>query len=272
MPRPVIDFDYTSGLDEARQGQSTDPFGRNFPTNFGLRVPPVLASREVTLQPRYLFLLSTRVIERETTIIRGVRTGATIGCKLNGIPREQIVTSPTFDFSDGNISYHLVREPNDLSTYTQVALSDAPSWSFMYADQPAMLYQDATFTAGNANADGRPFFYPVGLNTYTPPDITQRARPLGGNLGNQKGIVFPWSPVGDNRLLLRVPGNCRISLYASVLQTNPSTRTDPGFPDVAATYPGALTPEDAFYATFKTSAIYWRVFGSLIFDDVTSTT
>lgn len=272
----------TSGLDETLQGISTDPFGQNIPSAVGLRIPPVLSSSIVPPnQPRYLFCLATRVIERDKTVIRGIRQGLTLGVNRSAtsgrvLPYELPVTSPSWRFPDGNVSWHLVREPND-DVFNQHPLTDAASWRYLQSDQSAMLYKSATFAAGTFEpATGAPLFYNQGLTAYVPPDFWAGGRsPIGGNLGNLKGIYYPWFPQSDDKLNVVVNGNCRISLYASVLQSNPVTRLNPTALTAANVIPCGISPEDAFVSNFTTGGgdlpfagpIYWRIFGAILFDD-----
>jgi hypothetical protein len=138
----------TSGLDETLQGISTDPYGAILPSALGLRIPSVLnAGIVVPNQPRYLFLLASRILERDKTVIRGIRQGLTIGLNRSAtanrvLPYEFPVTSPWWRFPDGNVSWHLVREPND-GFNPQHPLTDAPSWRYLESDQSAMLYKGA---------------------------------------------------------------------------------------------------------------------------------
>jgi hypothetical protein len=270
-------FVSTTGIDETLQGISTDPFGRNLPTGFGLRVPPVItASIVAPNQPRYLFLLASRTIEREKTTIRGIRTGINLGINRSGtanqiLPYELPVTSPYWRFPDGNVSWHLVREPNDVPTL-QRPLTDTASWRYLRSDQPAMLYKKGSFDAGAYDPlTLAPIFYTVGLDGYTPPDFSpSQAQPIA-DLGNMRSIVYPWDPGSDNKLNIVVSGNCRISLYASVLQTNPATRLQPAA--LSSPISSGVSPEDAFLANFTTigsptvGPVYWRVYGSILFDD-----
>ena len=271
----------TSGLDESLQGISTDPFGQNLPASVGLRIPPVLSSSIVPPnQPRYLFCLATRTLERGKTTIRGIRQGLTIGINRSSdttreLPYEFPVTSPTWRFPDGNVSWHLVREPND-RVEIQHPLTDAASWRYLQSDQPAMLYKKAGFSAGTFNpATGAPLFYNRGLTSYTPPDFSASQAHSIGNLGNLRSIAYPWEPQSDNQLNIVINGNCRISLYASVLQTNPLTRLQPISLTAADIISGGIANEDAFVANFTSgggespllSPIYWRIFGSILFDD-----
>jgi hypothetical protein len=270
----------TSGIDETLQGISTDPFGQNLPGALGLRVPSVLNSAIVPpQQPRYLFCVATRVIERAKTTIRGIRQGLTIGINRSAttnldLPYEFLVTNPWWRFPDGNVSWHLVREPNDVQTL-QRPTTDAASWRYLQTDQPAMLYKSAGFAAGTTNpATGAPLFYNVGLNAYVPPTFSAASHQPIANLGNLKSIAFPYEPQSDNQLNIVVNGNCRISLYASVLQTNPRTRLQAIALTAANVISGGIANEDAFVSNFTSTVdevivapIYWRVFGSILFDD-----
>jgi hypothetical protein len=262
----------TSGLDETLQGISTDPYGAILPSALGLRIPSVLnAGIVVPNQPRYLFLLASRILERDKTVIRGIRQGLTIGLNRSAtanrvLPYEFPVTSPWWRFPDGNVSWHLVREPND-GFNPQHPLTDAPSWRYLESDQSAMLYKGATFAAGTFDpATGAPLFYANGLTAYTPPDFQASQRAPIGNLGNVKGIVYPWNATSDDKLKIVVNGNCRISLYASVLQTNPATRLTATALTVANEFSSGISPEDAFVANFS-AAQYWRIYGAILFDD-----
>lgn len=266
----------TTGIDEALQGLSTDPYGRNIPSAVGLRVPPVLSGGITPpAQPRYLFALATREIKADT-VIRGIRTAVTIGVDASSdanrvLPIEFPVTSPWWRFPDGNVSFHLIRESTDVTTL-QMPSTNAASWRYKQTDQPAMIYDTATFSAGSFNPQtGAPLFYPVGLTAYKPPDINNIWQPIG-NLGNMKGVLFPWEPQSDNKLNIPVVGNARITLYASVLQTNPTTRLTASLPDAAGFYPNGLGPEDAFVASWTglestLAPQYWRVYGSILFED-----
>lgn len=263
----------TFGIDEANQGLTTDPFvPASTPTSLGLRIPPVIST---TPQPRYLFLLAQRNLSRGKTVIRGIRQGLTIGTSLSNssdVPltaEEFLVTSPFWKFSDGNVSWHLVREPND-SRVLQRPNTDAASWAYMESTTPAMLYQ--TFSNSNINANGQPYYYDIGMTAYLPPS-PNAWQPIAG-LGNFKDMRFPWNlPTNSVAIDETVEGSCKISLYASVLQTNPTTRAQAILPSVSNVYPGGVTAESAFVNSIGvgegggTSAMYWRVFGSILFED-----
>jgi hypothetical protein len=270
----------TSGIDETLQGISTDPFGQNIPSALGLRIPPVLPGlSDPTQQPRYLFVLASRTLYQKTTI-RGIRQGLTIGVNRSAeanrvLPYEMPVTSRFWKFPDGNVSWHLVREPNDDPRILAArSVQDAASWRYLQADQSAMLYKRATFAAGAFNpSTGAPLFYPQGLLTYTPPDFWAGKESGIADLGNMKSIVYPWSSESDDKLNIVVSGNCRVTLYASVLQTDPATRLKPVTLTSANVISSGITPEDAFVSNFTTGEggtagpNYWRIFGSILFDD-----
>jgi hypothetical protein len=108
------------------------------------------------------------------------------------------------------------------------------------------------------------------MATYTPPiNITPTWEDVVG-LSNVHDLRAPWrdSPVW-NSLNVNIRGPRRLSLYASVLQTNPSTRPTATFP--ASEPDNMTTPEEYFvkqYTGGGTGPIYWRVGGSLLVEDL----
>lgn len=81
-----------------------------------------------------------------------------------------------------------------------------------------------------------------------------------------KGLYYPWNATSDDKLNIVVNGNCRISLYASVLQTNPATRLAATALTASNVISSGIAPEDAFVANFA-GAMYWRIYGAILFDD-----
>lgn len=252
----------TVGIDEALQGLSTDPFGSAFPTTVGLRIPAFINSPST----RYLFLLATRqVANKEVVRVRGIRQYLTIGASAAAsvsIPTRPVefeVVTPSFRFPDGNVSWHLVREPPQLVDL-QRPNTDLPSFAFADADQSALLYQSYVQSAATG-------FYMLNLTAYMPPLGRLSTWEPIANLGNFHDIRFEWR--GDHAwgaLDEYVAGPCRVSFYASVLQTNPATRPLAVF--VNPLPPGP--PEELFINSMSTesfSVSYWRVAGSLIFED-----
>lgn len=267
----------TLGSDEASQGLTTDPFlGTSAQTSLGLRVPAALASPPGGIQPRYLFCLATTNISEDWIIVRGIRQGVTLGCNIAPgeggpalIAEEFLVTSPFFRFTDGNISWHLVREPNERKIDGPPS-TDTQSWRYQESGDAAMLYESFT-NSSTIPGSGAPIQYDLGLTAYTPPSYPSGLwQPIGG-FGNFKDIRFPWhAPTNSNAINEIVEGNCKISLYASVLQTNPSTRAAGTYPAVSSIYPGGISRESAFVQSFS-GVQYWRVFGSILFEHLEQT-
>lgn len=275
----------TVGTNDALQGISTDPFlPNNNPSSVGLRVPSCLPGVQPGQQPRYLFNLASFILGSGKVIVRGIRQGLTIGLNVSGwnggdssvplVAEEFLVTTPYWSFVDGNVSWHLVKQPSE-HTVTKRPNSDAASWGFRESDSPAMLYEQATFQAGKFNVvNSAPNFYADGLLTYKAPYPFGATRPIAG-LGNLKDIRFPWN---SNAAMVAidelVEGPCKITLYASVLQTNPSTRAQGSYPTAANTYSNGISPETAFVRTFAegegnvSPVQYWRVFGSILFEEL----
>lgn len=271
----------TSGVDEALQGETSDPFTLvGVPTYTGLRVPPVLfagitPSSLPISQPRYLFTLASLTFQGNVRLM-GLRQGLTIGIDAaKGTPPERplecFVKTPTFRFVDGNVSWHLIvdRQP---SPPQQVA-TDTQNWRFRQSDSPAMLYE--TFTNTTLQPDGAPVLYNVGLTAYTPPATPMGAKWEGvSGMGNMKSLEFPWQSAdpwkcfGDRGI--EVTGGGRLSLMASVLQTNPNTRGAPTL--VPTSLSSNAAPEECFVQDF-TSTVgeelnigpnYWRIMGALL--------
>jgi hypothetical protein len=260
----------TLGVDEGLQGLTSDPFAaQGFTSYAGLRVPPVLPGVLQVNMPRYRFLLATRKFNRKTKII-GLRQGLTIGCNANidaqpERPLECNVTTPGFRFADGNVSWHLVKEQGNRSFIRPQ--TDTESWAFMQSESSAMLYQ--TFANSNVNPQtGAPIYYNLGLTAYTPPNLGDSWEHIAG-LGNFHDLRFPWSsPMGWDALDIEVGGSGRISLYATILQTNPVTRIQGA---VAVTsLSSSAAPEEAFIRDMTVQGgkvNYWRVFGAIVFED-----
>jgi hypothetical protein len=254
----------TVGIDEALAGLSSDPFGASVPTSLGLRIPAFVPANG----ERYLFLLASReVVARQRVRVRGWRQYLTIGYNgASGVPSNPVelaVTTPNFRFPDGNVSWHLVREPGPLSNATLLR-PNTDLASFMFADSstPALLYQSYTQSANTG-------FYMLNLTSYVAP--TQRRatwEPIAASLGNVRDLRAPWDDAHSwNSLDVNVQGPCRVSLYASVLQTNPNTRSNPVIPVTGG------PPEQRFIADVSGLELeglavnFWRVAGALIFDD-----
>jgi hypothetical protein len=259
----------TIGIDEGLANLSADPFGSTFPAWTGLRVPSFV--NEAT--NRYLFLLATRQMgPRERTRLRGWRQLITIGASVPSggevpdvpsRPFEQAVVTPTWRFPDGNVSWHLVREPfYDLPARPRPA--DTSGFAFQTSDTPALLYQSATWSAGVDPITHAPPFYMLNMTSYVAPTgLPPTWEPIA-NLGNVHDLRAPWDAARAwDSLDVEIPERCRVSLYATVLQTDPSS---PARGTGLSTIP-PTQPEETFLNDVG-GAIYWRIAGSLIFEDI----
>lgn len=267
----------TAGVDEGLQGLSSDPFGGRSPVATGLRIPSFVNTPDT----RYLVLLASKVIQNTKTRVLGIRQGLEIGLNIGPQlsltverPVTMLVTTPTFRFSDGaNVSWHLVKESMDRRT-VQRPLTETDSWAFQNSDTPAFLYQ--SFTASSVSSLGAPINYPVNLTGYVPPQYPLDWQTIAG-LKVLHDIRYPWQ---DDRawdsIDERVDGNFRISLYASILQTNPATRPGIIYGGTIATdgtANGGPPEEDFIYKyTFggegpAVGPQFWRIYGSILFED-----
>lgn len=262
-----------SGVDDGLQGLSSDPYQAPVASGPGLRVPAFTN----TPTTRFLFLLATRQVQRRTRI-RGLGQLLTIGTDVASgnegtppfYPIEWPVTTPSFRFVDGNVSWHLVLEPNTRNVLTQPTTNSA-NFCFCEADGPALLYQTATYGVEYVDGiTGAPGCYPVGMEAYTPPTFTRQWQPLGG-LGCFYDLRFPYDAASAwNSLDIDVPveSNVRVSLYATVLQTGGNVEFTN---DTNITAGAALPPEYEFiYANgtgWPNGVYYWRVGGRIMFED-----
>ena len=167
-------------------------------------------------------------------------------------------------FQDGSVSWHLMKiGPTGFGISKA---SDAQSLNYRFTTTSALLYGGVpTFPATDVNPRGRPDFYTT-ITGYTPPNAgVPYGAPLDAQLGAFTDLRFPWnSNQAWNALDIPVVGPCYIALFASVKQTNPSSR---GVLSPAPTDLGALTPESRFLLAYP-NTIYWRVGGSLILEDM----
>lgn len=267
----------TTGVDEALQGVSSDPFSTSgYSTSTGLRIPAVLSgSSTPATQPRYLFCLASLTFQDGIKLL-GIRQGLTIGVDANeGSPPERVVEcwvkTPNFRFVDGNVSWHLVIE-NQPQRNQNIPGTNAQNWVKLQSDSPAMLYQ--TFTNSNTTATGAPVLYIDGLTAYAPPDLTQSWQPVAG-LGNIHDLRFPWDSGNAWKSFgeggVPIEGGGRLSLYASVLQSNPATR---GSPTIEVTNLSSnAAPEECFIQNYSYGGeeeepaggpIFWRIMGALL--------
>jgi len=176
---------FTDGIDEQLQGLTSDPFGASIPSSVGLRIPS-FRQDNVT---RYLFLLATRKISAPTRI-RGIRQLLTLGASIETgsepptiFPSQEFtVVSPWFKAPDGNVSWHLVMEPNavdavNIPTFSAGAVVPSTNLMFDSADSPALLFQNIAFQ----EPVGQGIYYFQDITAYTPPvKATAEWQPIGG--------------------------------------------------------------------------------------------
>lgn len=265
----------TQGIDDAFQGLSTDPMGARVAQGTGLRIPTLPSSS--TGGARYLFRLATRTVSAPTRI-RGIRQYATLGGTVTRggeeVPTtiqavEFPITTPNFYLTDGNISWHLVSEPNSspVITLNNNPVRGATNLSQGDDGSSALLY---TFPP-TAWSVPQPAYYFNNMTAYAPPEFQRDWQPIGG-LGVFHDFRFPWDASQAWHSLdipLCIHAERRISLYASVLQTA-------GAIPVGGS--GMLGPENDFIDAWSNltasgttfSAIqFWKVAGSIIFEDET---
>jgi hypothetical protein len=265
----------TIGIDDGLQGFTADPFATSSPSGIGLRIPSFVPNNPRPADNRYLFLLATnRVGKAQRVRLTGWRQYLTLGLSAPGVgvtvprPVEYEVLTAGWRFPDGNVSWHLVREP-DFAVPSQRPATDLVNFAFGDSSTPALLYQTASF-AGGVNGG----YYTLNMTGYTPPTGRMGVwEPIAG-LGNVHDLRANWrnTEAWGAALDSVVEGPCRVSLYASVLQTNPASRivaNNPATPSVGD------PPEETFLFKWNgagggaegVGVHYWRVAGALIFED-----
>lgn len=235
----------------------------------GLRVP-LLAT--TTRNTRYLFQLATVRLTGHPVWLVGMAEMLTLyEDTAAGTPPVAPVEkwvgrggagNPAYRFTDSSVSFHLRFVRRTPRVQQNVLNTESFTWRWS-GSAPALVYETATFAAANLDANGHPDNY-TALTGYTPPwGGTPPGVDVGG-FGTFNSIEHPW----DNPALqaiepIEVCGPGALILYASVWQTNPSSRA-------AVTIPAGFPvdpelPEVGFVADF-TSAIYGRVGGKLIME------
>lgn len=237
----------TSGFDPTFQAIGTD---QNHGSNYvGLRIP----ATPPTNGSRWLFMLAqARFGANRRARLVGIRQLITL---IAAVPNEEEgttyyvekpIVTPTWHFSDANVSWSLRRVPLNPSVPNNPL--NSASTSQTYSRTPALLYETG-HTPG----------------TYQPPAV--QGSPLVPDLGTWHDLRFPWDSANawHNSVDIEVEGPCDISLYASVKQSVSGTRATL-IASPSAGLSEALPPEDQFLLLF-TQAVYGRVAGSLIFED-----
>jgi hypothetical protein len=283
---PNNGWDYRARVEVSSVAQDQDRIGvgsSGYPGDIaadGIRIPtaPTIAFVngldpphvvQIAQQNRYLFrLCGFAVPPNYWCRILGIRTIITIGIDLivdqtvGGVASHSVftiekpVTTPFWTFQNGNVSFHLRYSPwASGSIVTMPYAADRPlggSTTYDGSTEAALLFVPPS----------TPYHAPMGG---MPPGVGV------GSLGTWRDPTrFPWnaqSPASDMDVDVGM-GPGIVSLWASVYQTDPTTRT---------TYPklgeGNLTPEqvivltqspeDAFLLAYPLS-FYKRVAGALI--------
>lgn len=235
-----------------------DAYGK--PYSLGVPIP---ATPATTPANRYLFLVAPviRLGANEKIRIVGLRQYLEIGTIVPDVahagceyPVNIEVTSRTWSFTDGNVSWHLQRVP-PMSLQTQHP-ANADGFQHLYAQTPALLFQ-------NTPADVGGYVPPNGGEPWGSPIIPDLANFTDMRFGGQ--CCDAW-----HALDMEEEGPCDIAFFASVRQTVPAERCvlvlPVGFPV------GVLKPEDEFVARVPgigagvTGAVYTRIGGSIIYE------
>lgn len=242
--RAVVEV-VTAAYDDDALGVGTSPYRGDLSTT-GLRVP-ALAS---TPDDRYLFRLAAAVVsQKRSVVLRGIRTLVTMRQEYldeathSTFVFEREVESPLWNFRDGNVSFHL-------------------RWSYP---------SQARRFAADADPAHLPAMSPSswGLDSallYAPPAAVYT--PLGGGIPPGRGVDylgtwrdnrFPWHRTSWD-LQIPIIGPGVVTLYASVKQTNPTTR--PQMPVFMNPVTDGWRVEDQFLLQ-HTQAVYGHVAGAL---------
>lgn len=195
-----------------------------------------------------MFLLCmARFNAGERARLVGFRQMLTIGApqsqpaSSNSYILEQQVLTPFWHFQDATVNWQ-IRRVKPFVQQTANLLNSASN-TFRYSTSPSVLFETALKPPYGGQAPGDPLveygsFYDL-RNNWIEPTHTD----------------------------IPIEGPCDIAFFASVRQTNVETRVV--FPPLdanPANTNNAIPPEDVF--TFNFTAIYWRIAGALIFEEV----
>lgn len=251
----------SAAVDTDLQGIGGSPYLGDF-SSTGLRVP---TAPTVDQQHRYLFRLCGAEIPTGAGLyVVGMRQAVTLRAEfqrtneqglITGVfPFEREVVSPWWRFTDGNVSFHLKWSQQVQSNRTILSAGVPGTSPSTFGVDSALLY--------NPGPGG---IFPV---VYDPPGA---GIPPGRDvdwLGTIRELRYPW---GSTSWDISVPcyGPGVVTLYASVFQTNPSTRIPPPqlTPPAPFTDPVVcgMRVEDQFLVQFPLCN-YGRVAGALLLD------
>lgn len=251
----------SASVDTDLQGVGATPYVGDYSAT-GVRVP---AAPTVDQSHRYLIrLCGAEIPGGAGLVVRGIRQAVTLraeyprtseqGLITGTFVFEREITSPWWHFVDGNVSFHL--------KWTQQVQSRRSVYD------PAQLPGTSPSTWG---VDSALLYVPPPVIIGPPPPYTPPGAgiPPGRDvdwLGTLRELRYPWSNT-DWSLSVPVMGPGVVVFYASVYQTNPSTRVPPPqlTPPAPFTDPlqCALRPEDQFLIQHP-SCRYGRVAGALL--------
>lgn len=255
----------TTGYDPNRLGYGSGPLRGNT-SNSGLAVPGFVPRNG----DRFLFRLASAVIPaNQAAKILRYRLGAVIGQDIQVVLEEDSwsyllereVVSPSWSFIDGNIVWSFRWEPIQESQTSSAPNAPPSTMSGIGGSAPALLYNDFDPTAAP------PVYVAPGAGIFPGVEIGGR-----GGLFDQHG---EWIDVQPFEWTVKGPG--KLSLMASVRQTDPETR--PYLPAASApnpVYVQGLRLEDQFLLGFgdpPTNTVkYTRILGAFELEHLHLTT
>lgn len=238
-------------VDPANQYVGSSPSSGDYSAT-GIVLP---AGPSSSIPTRYLTrLCGVRLNQGARCIIHSMRQLLTIGTEIESgspgvtIPLELDVTSPTWHFVNGNVSWHLRMVNPKVQAFLRT-FPDVPPFTTPFASG-----KDGTTSAILTRRQGPPY---RALNEGSP-----YGDPVRG-LGTFRDIRFPWSlSTGSTALGIEVLGPGDLVLFASVYQPDPLLRPAPPpvLPDLSV-----LRPEDAFVLSHP-DARYWRIGAEMVVD------
>lgn len=243
----------TNTRDPSLQLVFADPAGTL--TQLGLSIPSVVPTfyGKANLDRYQVLLVSVKFVQGESARLVGMRQRLLIGQNQPGgdggsnpYPVYTPVVTPEWHFSDGNVSWHLRRMA--LETVASQSIYNAAELAFRTSDTPSVLFENAPVQSGGYAA---PYGGAIPGNVLLP------------EFGDFHDMRFPWQDDHAwDSMDVEIRGPCAINLYASIRQTNPSTRTPLV---IGSANPNVLVPEEQFLLNFSQS-VYTRIAGSLIFE------
>jgi hypothetical protein len=231
----------SQSFDPDRAGVGSSPFVGDMDST-GVRVPPEPTLSQST---RYLIRLAgVQIPDGRAMILHGIRQLATLRavvrseadpCAVRVFEKE--ITSPLWQFPNGNISWHLRLQPNRFAQ----AIFDPKQ-------RPG--------TDTNLNRLDSALLYVPPLAPYKPPNNGIPPGAAEDYLGIWYDMRFPWDNT-DWKLNVLVTGPYNLVFYASVRQPAPPEEDPEPVPN-----PLCLRPEDQFLQCFP-DAVYGRVAGAI---------